>query len=350
MSLSRKAVGAVWHPTDRGGDGPFYYGCFYRGMPDLNLENLAVTAELKDIARFWIEEMGVDGFRLDAIKHLIEDGPVQENTPATIAWLEGFNAFCKSLDPDFLTVGEVWSSTEQVRRYIPGAVDTAFEFDLARAIIDALNGGDAGALTDRLRTVLDAYGTPVATFLTNHDQARVMTQLGGHPGKARAAAALLLTLPGVPFVYYGEEIGHTGGKPDPNIRTPMQWTSEPSGFTSGTPWWAPQPDAGAVHVAAQKDDPDSLLSHYRGLIRQRLGSDALRRGRTALLEAPPGVIAFERVGPGGERLVVSVNLTDRATDGFQAGLSDDRSVLIGPLDPYGHRIAAMEDRSQGTDD
>lgn len=341
---------AVWHPVSRGGSGPFYYGCFYRGMPDLNLENSAVTGELKDIARFWIEDVGVDGFRLDAIKHLIEDGPVQENTPATIAWLEDFNAYCKSLNPDFLTVGEVWSSTEQVARYIPDAVDTAFEFDLGSAIVHALNTGEAEGLRNRLRAVLDAYDTPVATFLTNHDQARVMTQLGGHPGKARAAAALLLTLPGVPFIYYGEEIGHTGAKPDPNIRTPMQWAGDASGFTSGTPWRAPQPDAGTVHVALQTDDPGSLLSHYRGLVRQRMDSQTLRRGGTALAEAPPGIIAFERIGPDGQRLLVTVNLTDRTTGAFEAWQSEDRSIRLEPLAPYAHRITPLEARSQGTDD
>ncbi len=300
----------VWHSLARDGSGPFYYGCFSRGMPDLNLTNPEVTAELKAIARYWIQDMGVDGFRLDAIKHLIEDGPVQENTRATIDWLEDFNAYCKSLNPDFFTVGEVWSSTDQVARYIPGAVDTAFEFDLGEAIIRALNTGDATALRARLQQVLDAYDTPVATFLTNHDQARVMTQLGNHPGKARAAATLLLTLPGVPFIYYGEEIGHTGAKPDPNIRTPMQWTAEPSGFTDGTPWRGPQPDSNAVHVAAQTDDPGSLLSHYRRLIALRRSDAALRAGRTVLLDPPePGLIAFIRELDN-RRVLVVVNAGD----------------------------------------
>ena len=330
----------VWH---RGG-GAYYYGCFYRGMPDLNLENPEVTAALREVARFWIEDMGVDGFRLDAIKHLIEDGAVQENTQATIDWLEGFNAYCKSLNPEFFTVGEVWSSTDQVSRYIPGGVDTAFEFDLAQHMLDALNSGDATVLEARLGTVLEAYSTPVATFLTNHDQARVMTQLGGDAAKARAAAALLLTLPGVPFIYYGEEIGHTGGKPDPNIRTPMQWTPDGSGFTSGTPWRAKQADAGRVNVAAQTDDPGSLLSHYRGLIRQRLDHEALRRGGTVLLDVDePGVIAFERVGGGGdgERVLVAVNVSDRRVEGLTLRLSDGTDHDAGGLEAYGHRVVGL---------
>lgn len=310
----------VWHSVSRDGSGPFYYGCFSRGMPDLNLTNPDITAALKSIARFWIEEMGVDGFRLDAIKHFIEDGPIQENTQASIDWLEDFNSYCKSINPDFFTVGEVWSSTDQVARYIPGAVDTAFEFDLGEAIIRALNTGDAAGLRARVKQVLAAYDTPVATFLTNHDQARAMTQLGNDLGKARAAASLLLTLPGVPFVYYGEEIGHTGAKPDPNIRTPMQWTAEPAGFTTGTPWRAPQPDAGEVHVAAQMDDPGSLFSHYRDLIALRRGDEALGVGRTIVLEpAEPGLMAFIRE-QGERRVLVVVNIGGTSIDAFDIPL------------------------------
>lgn len=312
----------VWHNTDRSGDGPFYYGCFYRGMPDFNLNNPEVTAELKQVARFWIEDMGVDGFRLDAIKHLIEDGPVQENTQATIDWLEDFQAYCRSLDPEFFSVGEVWAPTDQVQRYIPDAVDTAFEFDLAQAILNAVNAGDASGLEERLARVLGAYDAPVATFLTNHDQARVMSQLGGDTDKARAAASILLTLPGVPFLYYGEEIGISGGKPDPNIRTPMQWTARASGFTRGTPWREPQADAAGANVAAQQGRPNSLFEHYRGLIATRQASPALSVGKTVLLEPQePGLLAFVRETEGeSTRTLVVVNLSNKPLGWYQIAL------------------------------
>ncbi len=298
----------VWHSVSRDGAGPFYYGCFSRGMPDLNLTNPDVTAELKSIARFWIEDMGVDGFRLDAIKHLVENGQVQENTQASIDWLEDFNAYCKSLNPDFFTVGEVWSSTDQVARYIPGAVDTAFEFDLGEAIIRALNTGDATGLRARMKQVLDAYDTPVATFLTNHDQARVMTQLGGDEAKAKAAASILLTLPGVPFVYYGEEIGHTGGKPDPNIRTPMQWDATGETFSAAEPWRAVQPDADQRNIREQQGRPGSLLEHYKKLISLRQEHEPLRTGEVILLEASvPSILAFLRRDSEGDQVLVLIN-------------------------------------------
>jgi len=93
-----------------------------------------------------------------------------------------------------------------------------------------------------------------------------MTVLGD-AGKARVAASAMLMLPGMPFVYYGEEIGMIGAKPDETIRTPMQWSAKPGGgFTSGTPWESPQSDWMTKNVAAQAPDPASLLNHYRRLI------------------------------------------------------------------------------------
>src|SRR5574341_1386720 len=114
----------VWHPLgDR-----YYYGIFWSGMPDLNYENPEVTAAMQDVARFWLEDMGVDGFRLDAVRHLIEDGQTQANTAQTHEWLEGFFAYVKSVNPDDLLVGEVWDSQVAIRPYIGGQLEIEFEF------------------------------------------------------------------------------------------------------------------------------------------------------------------------------------------------------------------------------
>jgi alpha-amylase len=313
----------VWHDHVADQSGQLYYGCFYHGMPDLNVRNAQLTAELYDIARFWIQDMGVDGFRLDAIKHLIENGAEQENTQETIDWLEDFNAYCKSLNPDFFTVGEVWSTTDQVARYIPDAVDTAFEFDLAQAIIDGLNTGDATKIAERIRVVDNAYDTPVATFLTNHDQSRLMSQLTGDAAekqaKAKAAAAILLTLPGVPFIYYGEEIGHTGGKPDPNIRTPMQWDASGQAFSVVKPWRKTQPDVGEVNVEAQRGR-NSLLEHYTRLIKLRKENPALAHGALTGLESDhSGILAFERETED-QRLLVVTNTGSQWANSFTVTL------------------------------
>lgn len=327
----------VWHRASRDDNAPFYYGCFSRQMPDLNVQNEDLTRELKDIARFWIEDMNVDGFRLDAIKHMIENGEQQENTQDTIDWLEDFHTYCESLKPDFFAVGEVWSSTDQVKRYIPKAVDTAFEFDLSGAIIHGLNEGKAKPIIDRMKLITSAYETPVATFLTNHDQARLMTQLREDEPAATVAASILLTLPGVPFLYYGEEIGQTGAKPDPNIRTPMQWDAQGEGFSSAKPWRDPQPDSDTRNVESMRYG-NTLLKHYIRMIKLRHDYPALSHGRTTILTPDhPAILAFERETEN-QRLLIVINTSDEGAYQFRVPLSrpgimgreiQDRSAVFG---------------------
>jgi len=274
----------VWHP--RGG--AYYYGIFWEGMPDLNYRHLEVTEAAYDVARFWLEEMGADGFRLDAVRHLIEDGQRQASTPETHNWLAGFDRLTDEVSPETLTVGEVWADTTDVVPYVANdELDLCFEFSLAEAILDSVTVNTSSAFRRRLQTVLDSYPPgQYATFLTNHDQNRVMSQVGGNPDKARLAATILLTLPGVPFVYYGEEIGMTGQKPDEKIRTPMQWSAgENAGFTPGRPWEPVNEDFETVNVAVESADPDSLLNHYRRLIHLRDDHIALRRGELIPLES-----------------------------------------------------------------
>ena len=134
-------------------------------------------------------------------------------------------------------------------------------------------------MTAALREVAEAYPRDtLATFLTNHDQNRVIGQLGDDPAAARLAATLLLTGPGAPFIYYGEEIGMSGRKPDERIRTPMRWdaTEPAAGFSTAAPWEALSDDpASEVNVADESADPDSLLATYRDLIRLRASQPAL---------------------------------------------------------------------------
>ena len=301
----------VWHEKN----GAYYYGLFWGGMPDLNLENSAVTAELHNVARFWLDEMRADGFRLDAARHYIEDGKVQAHTPETHSWLQGFYAFVKELNPEVLTVGEIWDVSDVVSTYVGGELDLAFEFSLAKAILLSVNDGSATALTSAMKEVQRLYPEGgYATFLTNHDQNRIMDELGGDPAKARLAATILLTLPGVPFVYYGEELGMTGSKPDELIRTPMQWTSgSQAGFTTGTPWQPVNEGYEQVNVDVQSADPDSLLNHYRRLVALRNDHPALRSLAFQVAESPArSVYAYLRHAEG-EAILAVLNLGQEAT-------------------------------------
>ncbi len=299
-----------WSPADPGQTGPWgqnvwhwnsgdwFYGLFWSGMPDLNYAEPAVKTEMFDTAAWWLDTVGVDGFRLDAVLYLDEDGAVLQNTAETLQLWQDFGAHVRATSPDALTVGEAWTSSNTVVQYvIDDRLDLCFEFDQAYAIVDAVNAGDAGWLRTKTAQVYELYPyLQYASFLTNHDQNRLMESVGFHDGRARAAAAVLLTLPGVPFLYYGEEIGMVGSGAHENIRTPMQWTpSSQAGFTTGSPWWPVNGDYATVNVETQGSDPGSLLSWYRDLIAVRNESPALRRGDFhALAPSDNAVLSFLR--------------------------------------------------------
>ncbi|MBT8197670.1 MAG: alpha-amylase [Acidimicrobiia bacterium] len=317
----------VWHSRA----GRFYYGLFWEGMPDLNLENPDVTAELHDIAEYWLD-VGVDGFRLDAAKHLIEDGSVQENTPETHAWLAEFHDVVRDANAESLIVGEIWTSTQAIAMYGPDEIDLAFEFNLADAVIEAVQSGNPATLETVQRQVVEAFDTHrYASFLANHDQTRVGTRLLGNQDNLELAATILLTSPGVPFLYYGEEVGMVGNKPDERLRTPMQWTANPenAGFTTGRPWERLQDDVETLNVETQDGDPDSLLNHYREMIQLRSAVPALRIGEWALLESShPKVYAFSRT-LGDETVVVIANLSRNAVDDYAVtGLPAGDTTLL----------------------
>jgi len=276
----------VWHLA---ANGEYYYGVFWSGMPDLNLQNPEVTTEVEKIAQFWLADVGVDGFRLDAARHLIEDGKKQANTPATVQWLADFAAFDKHLSPSAMIVGEVWDSSYVTTGYIKSnSLDLVFDFDLSSAIINTVASRNAQGLTSNVKNEVSLYQEGgMANFLTNHDMNRIMLQLGKNPDLMKHAATVLLTLPGTPFIYYGEEIGMLGMKPDEQIRTPMQWTSgEYAGFSSVMPWEPLDYSYKVSNVTAESADEDSLLSFYRDLIRVRNSHPALQQGQYYLLSSP----------------------------------------------------------------
>jgi glycosidase len=313
----------TWHPRN----GAYYYGVFWGGMPDLNLQNPGLRAEVKRLAGLWLSR-GADGFRLDAARYLIETGggSGQADTPETHAFWKEFAAHVRQVKPDAVLVGENWSTTPIVATYygstkdVPGGDELPlnFNFGLSEQILAGLNGGNAAPIAAKLVEMATVYpaGVSDAPFLTNHDMVRVANQVGGHTGKLANAAALLLTLPGAPFLYYGEELGVANGTAnnDEAKRTPMPWDDTAGGgFTTGTPWYPFSQGARAgVSVAAQTNVPGSLLSRYRALIRARHASEAMSRGGLKLLSPTQGsqaMLSFVRT-LGEERVLVVHNVTD----------------------------------------
>lgn len=348
-------TGRTWHEKD----GAYYFGLFWGGMPDLNFRNPAVRDEIERLALVWLDR-GVDGFRLDATRHLVEDGPGngQCDSPETHAFLKEFSAVIRSKHPDALLVGENWTGTDAIAEYygsvatIPGGdeLPMSFDFPLAGSIVDGVKAGDGASIATKVEEILRTYprGVLDGTFLTNHDMVRLATQLGGEPARLRSAAAILMTLPGTPFVYYGEEVGLENGKGggDEAKRTPMPWDATAGGgFTTGQPWEPLAPGRETRNVAAESADPGSLLSRYRDLIHLRAATPALRTGS---YKAQPGgmpasVLAFVREADG-SRVLVAHNLGASAAEVAAIDLGQGASVAPLWTDPRAELAPAADGR------
>jgi alpha-amylase len=158
----------------------YYYGAFSGRMPDLNYETPAVREEAKKVATFWLRNMGVDGFRLDAVPYLMEEGSCLKDCAGTHAFLREYAAHIDSIAPGAYTVGEVWDSLGRIIPYYPDQLTSYFAFDLADSLISAVNHGSAAGLLGgylRYQETLPAYRW--SPFLSNHDGTRSMTRLGG---------------------------------------------------------------------------------------------------------------------------------------------------------------------------
>ena len=312
----------AWHKSPLRDE--YYWGVFWHGMPDWNYENPAVVDELLKATSYWLTTMHADGFRFDAIPYLVEDGNVLQHSRGTHEMLRRFGNAIRAQSPESFTIGEE-SDIDALPSYYPDQLDSYFEFAVAYGTLEAARSGDATALVNAITRPADLqWQGRWSPFLTNHDQPRVMTVLHGDLTKARVAASGMLMLPGMPFIYYGEEIGMIGDKPDETIRTPMQWSAANSGgFTTTTPWESLQPDWRTKNVAAQEGDDASLLNHYRRLIHFRNAHIALRRGQLVMASTDPtqrGLTAFLRIDPA-ETIFVVLNFGASPVMDFRATLA-----------------------------
>ena len=280
----------TWHKL--GSD--YYYGLFWGGMPDLNLENPEVSKEVSGIVSFWLGQ-GASGFRLDAARHLVEDADGNLcDTAGTHRVAKKIKRAMREVDPQSLLLAEAWTKAETVAAYAGDndEYDLAFNFDLAAVMPTALLAEDPGGIEPVLARTEAAFARRGfdAPFFENHDMDRLRTRLGGRTGPLKTAAALLLTLPGTPFIYYGQEIGManaTGCQGDLCRRGRMDWDE----------------------VEAQSADPKSLLNLYRELIRMRRAEPALTSPqRKRLPTGSEEVYAFVR-GSGDHQVLVLLNFS-----------------------------------------
>ncbi|MFC1538029.1 alpha-amylase family glycosyl hydrolase [Candidatus Latescibacterota bacterium] len=297
----------------------YYFRYFSRNMPDLNYSgSKGLREEIYNVAKFWLE-LGVDGFRLDAIEHLFEDENFEDDDPATVAWLVDFNSFVKSVNPEAIMVGEVYPDHEVISKYYYNGecVDMCFDIPFGYSVIDVFENDNVAEFETQIK---DKYSySPslsfYASFLTNHDQNRIMHRLNNDMDKAKLAAVLLGTAPSPLFMYYGEEIGmHQAVSQEhhTSVRTPMHWDNSEitAGFTSAEKPWKPlDNNKNPYNVAFQQNHSGTLIKLYQQLMNLRKEYPAMRKGDYVFHNNGDKVIAYERIF-GDDKLLVLINISD----------------------------------------
>ena len=351
--------GSGWHRDEASGQ--WYWASFLPFQPDLNYRNPVVKKAMLDVVRHWLRE-GVDGLRLDIFNALFKDASFADNPfsfrpvpseknphgffqrnvhtidhPDTIAFARELREVVdEHTDPPRFLVGEVFGDPEMLRRYCGEEARSLHLVFLFESMSVPFSGKAVRKLIREFESAFPEPFSPTYVF-GNHDRPRFIHRLGAHQAKAKLIATLQLTVRGVPFVYYGEEIGmghheiplHEGLDPvaaryrfvpqwlvgffrkrgillnRDECRLPMQWDDGPNaGFApaSATPWLPVHPESPTTNVAAQEEDPESLLRCYRSLLALRRAEPALQAGALTILEGPgiPGdVVAYQRGAVGG---------------------------------------------------
>ncbi len=264
-----------WHEWE--GQSDRYYGFFWKGMPDLNFDYPPVREEIYKIGKYWLEK-GIDGFRLDAAKHIYPDDRFDD----TRKFWEEFTSKMRKVNPDVKIIGEVWSDPHTLSTLFKG-LPSLFNFELTKSIPECILKSDANLFNASYTTIEEAYRKSKFPFedailLSNHDMNRIRSTLGGDITKAKLAASILLMLPGTPYIYYGEEIGMLGIKPDIHLREPFMWGDA----SNPDPSWEERkysiaPDVESLE--AQKGEASSIYEYYKKWIQLRKDNPELLTGK-----------------------------------------------------------------------
>ena len=305
--------------------GYYYLANFDGAMPDLNLDNPEVREEILNIAKFWLDK-GVHGFRLDATLWFYEN-----NTRKNIEFLRWFCEEVKKMHPEAYIVGETWTGDALVAEYYESGIDSQFWFGGAE-----VNGYfHSAALNNNGKLIAQQivnYDKQIkrvnpnalnSAFLSNHDNNRSggYAEFARYEGKQKLAASMYLLTPGVPFIYYGEEIGLKGSGRDENKRLPMIWqeahtTHETTPVRGSDYQMRYQVNKGAHDLL---EEPFSLTNHYRKVISIRNEYPGFRRADVEVFDT--GIVPFaglrfiEPSFPNGEIIVIhNVGLETRTID------------------------------------
>ena len=342
----------------------WYLHCFLREQPDLNWDNPDVEQAMHDTLRFWLQR-GVDGFRMDVVhligKQLDCDDPIRavekgyshvpfNDVPVTHERLRRIRAVLDSYPGERASVGEVYLLDESAMATYYGTGD---ELHLSFNFAFLWAKWDAAALRERISSTIAHLG-PIGAWptwvISNHDVPRHRQRYGGTEAAARMAAIMLLTLPGTPFMYQGEELGlldavvsgeqqrDPGGRD--GCRAPIPWTPDAEDGRSGAayhgwpaePWLPFAPESRFRNVATMRGDEESILHLYRNLLTLRHAHPELQIGGFRLLDSDEHVLAYER-SAGAQRCVVVLNLGDRPTTMHEV---EHGVVLLGSSESAAH--------------
>ena len=345
------AEDSIWAWDEKAGQ--WYLHHFYSHQPDLNLSNPAVRDEIAKIAGFWLE-MGVDGFRVDAVPFLLEGGAI----PGDVGldphdFLEDFRSFIGRRKGDVLLLGEVNLPAKPLLEFFGDQGDQLqllFNFPVMESMYLALAREHAAPLADAIEATTRIEDCQFANFVRNHDELildqlsdaerqevfeafgpdpdmqlfgrglrrRLPTMLDGDQRRIRMVYSLLFSMPGTPVLFYGEEIGmgeNLAIEGRQSVRSPMQWIDgKNAGFSHASPSRLARPvtegEFGpmAVNVAAQRRDPDSLLNWMERMIRRRRETPEIGWGAWRLLDTGHDAVLAHRCDWEGRSLVAVHNL------------------------------------------
>ena len=312
----------------------YYYECsFSDDMPELNFQSEHVWKEIEKICDFWIGK-GVDGFRFDAVLYFDYN-----NTSENVKIMKRIADYCRTKNPGFYTVGEAWTSSPIIREYYKSGFDSFFDFAFANTgghiskTVKSQNGREYAKKVQnwnnqlKLVSASDAIDAP---FVSNHDMYRSSSYFMTL-GQRKMAASLYMMMPGNTFIYYGEEIGlkgtsTDGSKKDPTARMPMKWSATDDGTSIANP---PGTDTAVNQtqidgVAEQLRDENSLLNHYRLLLKLKNQNPQIARGTvTACDFGKDSICAYTCVYDGVAVMVIhNLDLEEASFDVGSLGYSD----------------------------
>ena len=322
----------------------YYYECrFSHDMPDLNLDNQDLRADIEAVMKFWMDK-GVGGFRVDAAKEFYT-GNITKNAEA-LAWLQ---QTATSIDPDAYMVAEIWDNFNAVTSHYQSGFTSIFNYpfgDYAGKLIKVVNSRGNATIVNTwataLQTANEAYKGKNpnyidAPFLSNHDVGRIFGFVNGDEVRIKMAGAMNLFMSGSAFIYYGEEIGMPGEGNDPSKRAPMRWTNDSSGGGTALPPGCVLPSKGYPlgTLADQQDDEDSVYNFYREAIAIRKALPVISHGdSTAETALNVGCISAVRKTWESEECIILMNINDEADTVDLTAYAD--WTMVATLSPDGN--------------